>query len=67
MTKNHRDGEKFGGNHTTLLDLAVTMVDIAAKYSEVNTISPGMLQVNPNKSGGSQRVKFAWMKGGGFL
>jgi hypothetical protein len=64
MTKNHRQGGKIGGDHTTLLDLAVTMVDIAASYSEVKTISPGHIKVNPDKSGGARRVKFAWIMGG---
>lgn len=62
--KNHRQGGKIGGNHTTLLDLAVVMTDIAAKYREVKTVSPGMIHINPDKAGGSLRVKFAWIKGG---
>lgn len=62
--KNHRDGGKIGGNHTTLLDLAVVMTDIASSYPEVKTISPGHIVVNRDKSGGNRRVKFAWIKGG---
>lgn len=60
----HRNGGKIGGNHTTLLDLAATMVDHAAKYAEVKTISPGMIRVEPHSTGGSRKVRFSWMLGG---
>lgn len=62
--KNHRDGGKMGGNHTTLIDLAVTMVDFARSRPEVKSVSPGMIQVGSGVTGGVQRVKFSWIRGG---
>ncbi len=60
----HRDGKKFGGNHTTFIELAADLVDIAVTRPEVNTISAGLIQGGQGVSGGGRRVKFCNTKGG---
>ena len=63
----HRNGKKFGGNHTTFIDLAADLVDIAVSRPEVNTISAGIIQSGQGVAGGDRRVKFCDTKGGILL
>ncbi len=63
----HRDGGKFGGNHTTFIELAADLVDIAATRPEVNTISAGIIHGGQGVAGGGRRVKFVNTKGGILL
>jgi len=63
--KNHRHGGKFGGNHTTFIDLAILLVDHAEKRSEVSCISAGFIR--PGQGGGSHGVKFLDTRGGLLL
>jgi len=63
----HRNGEKFGGNHTTFIDLAAELVDIAVSRPEVNTISAGVIQGGQGVAGGDRRVKFCDTRGGILL
>jgi len=63
----HRDGGKFGGNHTTFIELAADLVDIAATRPEVSTISAGIIHGGQGVAGGDRRVKFCDTKGGILL
>jgi len=63
----HRDGGKFGGNHTTFIELAADFADVAAKCPEVNTISAGVIQGGQGVAGGERRVKFCNTKSGLLL
>src|SRR3989344_5426598 len=63
----HRDGKKFGGNHTTFIDLAADLVDIAVTRHEVRTISAGIIQGGQGVAGGDRRVKFCDTRGGILL
>jgi len=67
MRKNHRQGGKFGGDHTTLIDLAEVLVDIAADLPEVTTIAPGFIKNGAGVAGGVMRVKFSDCQGGLIL
>ncbi|MDP2647706.1 MAG: DUF2103 domain-containing protein [Candidatus Yanofskybacteria bacterium] len=66
-TKNHRQGGKFGGKHTTFTDLAIILVDIARKRPEVKTISAGFIQQGGSSTGGDRGVKILDMRGGLLL
>jgi hypothetical protein len=55
--KNHREGGKFGGTHTTLIPAAVVVADIAAKQSEVTKIVLGFIKAGLSPVGGHKRVK----------
>jgi hypothetical protein len=57
--KNHRSGGKIGGNHTTLIDLASVVTDIASGLPEVTTVSPGFIKSGAGTTGGQKRVKIA--------
>lgn len=59
-----RSGGKFGGDHTTLIDLAAELADHAAKLTYVNRISPGIIQLGQGVAGGERRVKFGNINGG---
>ena len=59
MSKNRRKGGKFGGDHTTLIDLAAVVADIAVDLPEVTTVSPGFIKNGAGSTGGSLRVKIA--------
>lgn len=62
-----RSGSKFGGDHSTLIDLAAELADIAVRLPEVKRISPGFIQSGQSVTGGDRRVKFADMNGGLLL
>ncbi len=62
-----RDGKGYGGDHTTLIDLAAEACDLAHKLSGVKKISPGVILVGKAKAGGSRRVRFSDMQGGFLL
>ena len=62
-----RSGPKFGGDHTTFIDLAAVVVDIAVRRPEVVKVSAGFIQTGKGSTGGSQRIKFARMNGGLLL
>jgi hypothetical protein len=64
---NHRNGGKFGGKHTTFIDCALPLVDLAAKRSEVSNISPGIIKTEGNSSSGQRGVKIIDMVGGIIL
>ena len=61
-----RCGGKFGGDHTTFIDLAAVMTDIAVGISSVRKISAGYIQVTP-EARGERRVKFIDKNGGVLL
>lgn len=63
-----RGGGKFGGNHTTLIDLASELADIAAGYGEVTKVSPGFIDAaREGATGGRRHVKFEEFRGGLLL
>lgn len=66
-TKNHRQGGKFGGGHTTLIDLAILLADIADARPEVTKISPGFISCGTGVGGGERSVKILDMRGGILL
>lgn len=67
MSKNHRSGGKFGGDHTTLIDPAVILADAVNHQPEVTRIVAGF--ITPSKGGGAstQRVKIVDCPGGVLL
>lgn len=65
--KGHRDGGKFGGNHTTFIPLARVLVDVAAKEKEVTNISAGFIKAGLTSVNGQRRVKITDTVGGVFL
>ncbi|MCX6703002.1 MAG: DUF2103 domain-containing protein [Candidatus Wolfebacteria bacterium] len=67
MAVQKRCGGKFGGDHTTFIDLAAALVDAAAKLPEVYNISPGFIQMGQGSGSGERRVKFVDMNGGALL
>lgn len=60
----HRDGKKFGGGHTTCIDLAAEVADIAEACEEVTKISLGFIQCGKGVAGGTRKVKIGDMTGG---
>lgn len=63
-----RNGRKFGGDHTTYIDLAAEIVDIAIRFDEVTNVVPGVISASREGStDGKRRVKFAEMRGGLLL
>lgn len=58
MKKNHRDGQKFGGRHTTVTETAGRVADIVTNIPEVRNIVIGILDPRASGSAG-QRVKIA--------
>lgn len=67
MKKNHRQGGKFGGNHTTLIDLASELADVAERLPEVTKISPGFINSGTGTGRGERRVKISDAQGGVIL
>ena len=65
--KHHRGGGKFKGTHTTLIDLAARVADIAEKLDQVTGISVGFVEVGKGVAGGTQKVKIVKMLGGILL
>lgn len=61
---NHRNGGKFNGNHTTFIELALPLVDLVAKRSEVSNISSGIIKNEGKSSSGSRSVKIVDVQGG---
>lgn len=59
----HRRGNKYIGSHTTYIDLAADVADIAVNLLDVKGISPGIIQNSRKSSGGIRRVKFSDSKG----
>ena len=59
----HRDGGKFRGKHTTLIDLAARVVDIADELPQVTGISAGYIQSGNAVSGGTRKVKIGEGRG----
>jgi hypothetical protein len=41
----HRSGEKFGGDHTTFIELGASIADMLGRLTHVEKISPGKIQV----------------------
>ena len=60
----HRDGKKFGGNHTTCIDLAAEVADIAVACKKVTKISLGFIRCGGGVAGGTRKVKIGNMTGG---
>jgi hypothetical protein len=58
-TKNHRQGGKFGGNHTTFIDAAIILANIAAVREEVSCVSPGFISSGKGGGNGQRRVKIS--------
>jgi hypothetical protein len=67
LTKQSRAGGKFGGDHTTFLDKAVVLADVAVTFPEVTRVSPGFIRMGTGTSSGASRVKFMRMHGGIFM
>ena len=59
-----RSGGKFGGSHTTLIDLAADLADHAIRLPLVDRVQPGMIQLGQGVAGGDRRVKFSAINGG---
>ena len=64
-SKNHRQGGKMGGKHTTVIDAAQPIVDLAQKMSEVMKVSAGF--ITSGIKTGQQRVKIKKIVGGLLL
>ena len=59
----HRDGGKIRGKHTTLIDLAARVVDVADELPLVTGISAGYIQSGKAVSGGTRKVKIGEGRG----
>ena len=57
--KNSRSGGKYGKSHTTLIEPAANVCDIANKIESVNRISIGLIKAGLRSSGGKTRVKIS--------
>ena len=64
-SKNHRQGGKMGGRHTTVIDAAQQVVNLAHKMPEVTKVVAGF--ITPGIKGGQQRIKIKEMVGGLLL
>lgn len=42
--RNHVQGKKIGGNHTTIIDAAIDVVKFAQSLKQVSRVSPGFIQ-----------------------
>lgn len=58
-----RNGGKFGGGHTTFIELAAAIADIAVKLPTVKNVSAGVIHVGADMAGGEQRIKFCTERG----
>ncbi len=65
--KNHRDGGKYGGDHTTFIDLAGELADSIHDRPEVMRISAGFIKSGAGVAGGVRKVKISDMLGGALL
>lgn len=65
--KKHRGGGKFKGSHTTLVDIALRVVDIVERLDACTGISCGIVQSGKGVTGGTQKVKITKMSGGLLL
>ena len=63
----HRDGKKIRGTHTTFIDLAAEVCDLVCKLTEVEGVSPGIIQCGKGVSGGMRKVKIGDFSGGIIL
>lgn len=63
----HFDGKRSRGSHTSLIDLAKEVVEIADKIPGVTGIAPGYIRNGKAVAGGRQRVRIADEKGGMLL
>lgn len=54
--KNHIQGRKKGGNHTTIIDAAVDVVKYAQSLKQVSRVSPGFIK-SGLKGGVKHRIK----------
>ncbi len=57
--KQHRNGGKFHGKHTTYIDTAAKIADHAVKLDEVTRVSPGIIKSGIGNCGGQRRVKIS--------
>ena len=55
--KDHRSGGKFSGSHTTAINAACVMADIANRQPEVTKISLGYIRANTGSANGQRHVK----------
>jgi len=60
--KNHYQGKKMGGRHTTVIDAARKVVDFLETLPEVSKIATGF--ITSGVGGGQQRIKISDMTGG---
>ena len=60
MSKTSKSGGKYTGNHTTLIDLAFDVCNIANKCPEVKRISPGFITSGLPSVAGQRRVKITF-------
>lgn len=56
-TKTTRSGGKFKGSHTTVIETAGIVADIAAQQPEVTKVTPGFIRAGLRPVGGKRRVK----------
>lgn len=66
-SKDHRNGGKFNGNHTTLIPVAIIVADLAATLPEVTKVSPGFIKSGIRSANVQRRVKLATEKTGVIL
>lgn len=66
-TKNTRSGGKYGGNHTTLIDAAILVCDVADECVYVTKICPGFIRPGLRPANGNRRVKISDCEGGILL
>ncbi len=59
MSKDSRNGGKFTGKHTTLIELAAIACDIADACPQVTKISPGFIVSGTKSVNGNTRVKIS--------
>lgn len=60
--KNHRQGGKMGGRHTTVIDAAQLVIDLAQRMPDVTKIVAGY--ITSGVKGGKQRIKIKKITGG---
>ena len=65
--KTSRSGKRYGGNHTTLVPLAVLVCDVVHKHPSVTKIAPGFINAGLTTVRGRRRVKVTARTGGLLL
>ena len=65
--KTSRSGKRYGGNHTTLVPLAVLVCDVVHKHASVTKIAPGFISAGLSTVRGRRRVKVTVRTGGLLL